>query len=59
MDRQYLKEMIRRIEEEMAVHDSKFAGNPAHDNCLPRFEMVIARMKAELAKLEAEPAGVE
>ncbi len=43
----------------MAVHDSKFAGNPAHDNCLPRFEMVIARMKAELAKLEAEPAGVE
>ena len=52
MDRYYLNDAIRRIEQERAVHDEKFAGNSHHANCLPRFDNVIEKLRQELAKLE-------
>ncbi len=58
MDRYYLTDAIRRIEQEREAHDSKFAGNDVHANCLPRFDSVIEKLKLELAKLlETAPAS--
>lgn len=57
MDRYYLTDAIRRIEQEREAHDLKFAGNDVHANCLPRFDSVIDKLKLELAKLlETAPA---
>lgn len=55
MDRNYLNDVIRRIEQEKAIHDTKFARNAAHANCLPRFETVIANLRKELEKLSSDP----
>ncbi len=57
MDRYYLTDAIRRIEQEREAHDSKFAGSDVHANCLPRFDSVIEKLKLELSKLlEIAPA---
>ena len=52
MDRYYLNELIRRVEQEKSVHDSKFAGNACHANCLPRFDGVIEKLRLALAKVD-------
>lgn len=51
MDRYYLLDIIRRIKHDRDQHDQKFATNPAHKNCLPRFETVIGNLEKELAAL--------
>lgn len=56
MDRYYLTDLIRRIEEEKDCHNKKFAGVPVHDNCLPRFDSVLDKLRQELAAaIEAGP----
>jgi hypothetical protein len=50
----YLKQTIEHLESERSVHDTKYADNPAHANCMPNFDMAIDRLKKELAKLEDE-----
>jgi hypothetical protein len=50
-DAQYLKDCIERIRREAAAHDEKFAGQQAHENCLPRFEKVISSLQQELVAL--------
>ncbi|HEY9867787.1 MAG TPA: hypothetical protein V6D08_01150 [Candidatus Obscuribacterales bacterium] len=52
MDREYISRTIETIEREKAAHDEKFAGNPHHENCLPRFDQAIAKLKKELEKLQ-------
>lgn len=47
-----LKNAIQRIEDEKKVHDQKFAGNAVHSECLPRFEKVLANLRADLEKEE-------
>ena len=52
VDREYLIRIIDHIERERSEHDRKFAGNPKHANCLPRFDTTIAKLKEELQKVE-------
>lgn len=52
MDRFYLSDVIRRIEQEKAVHDEKFSNSAVHADCLPRFEMVLEKLRQELEKLD-------
>jgi hypothetical protein len=52
----YLKQTIEHLERERSVHDTKYADNSAHANCLPNFDQAIERLKKELAKLELEQA---
>lgn len=54
MDRMMLKASIERIENERQIHDEKFANNPVHKDCLPRFDKVLSNLKADLNKVEAE-----
>jgi hypothetical protein len=54
MDKIYLENLIKRIEEERSVHDKKFEGKTVHKDCLPRFDQTIARLYEELAKIEAK-----
>jgi hypothetical protein len=54
MDRAFLKMTIENLERELSVHAQKFGNNPAHANCVPNFEQAIARLQAELQKLESE-----
>lgn len=56
MDRMYLKNAIEQLEHEKASHDTKFASNPAHKNCMPNFDAAIDKLSKELAKLEEEVA---
>jgi len=56
MDREYINRTIDNLQREREVHDKKFAGNPVHQNCLPRFDQAIANLRKELEKLEAKPA---
>lgn len=58
MDRYYLQDMIAHIEQEEATHDAKFQGNEAHRNCLPRFDIVIAKLRGELDMLASIEAKV-
>jgi hypothetical protein len=53
----YLKHTIEHLENERSLHDTKFAGNSAHANCLPNFDQAIERLKKELAKLDLEQAA--
>lgn len=58
MDRYYLMDIIRRITSQRDRHDEQFAGNHVHDNCLPRFDTVIANLEKELAALpQLSPTG--
>jgi hypothetical protein len=54
MDRMMLKQAIERIENERAVHDEKFANNPVHKDCLPRFDKVLDNLRSDLKKEEVE-----
>ena len=54
MDRMMLKAAIQKIEDERKVHDAKFAGNPVHKDCIPRFDKVLANLKSDLEKSEPE-----
>lgn len=60
MDRAFLKMTIDNLERELAAHAQKFGTNAAHANCVPNFEQAIARLQAELQKLETDavPEGV-
>jgi hypothetical protein len=53
MDRMYLITTMQNLEREKSVHATKFADNAAHANCLPNFELAIAKLAAELEKLES------
>ena len=53
MDRMYLMTTMQNLEHEKSAHATKFADNPAHANCLPNFELAIAKLAAELEKLES------
>ncbi len=53
IDKLYLKNAIEKIEQEKLVHDSKFAGNDVHKDCLPRFETTLTKLRNELEKLES------
>ena len=50
MDRYYIEQIIALLEKEKGQHDRKFAANPAHRDCLPRFDTAINRLRSELAK---------
>jgi len=52
----HIKGLIRNLESEKAVHDTKFAGNALHTDCLKRFDNVLDQLKDELQKLLAETA---
>lgn len=52
VDKMLLKNAIQKIEAEKKVHDQKFASNPAHKECLPRFDKVLTNLKADLEKEE-------
>lgn len=52
MDKMYWLNVIRQIEQERERHDTKFADNPAHANCLPRFDDVLLRLRKELNEAE-------
>jgi len=54
MDRLYLQNAIDKIWRERDIHDRKFADNPAHNNCLPRFEQTLAKLREELNKLDEQ-----
>jgi len=59
MDRMYLKGAIQQLEQERAVHDEKFADNPAHAKCLPNFDSAIDKLRKELAKLDQSAPATE
>lgn len=52
----HIKGLIGNLESEKAVHDTKFAGNALHTDCLKRFNQVLVQLQEELAKLLAETA---
>lgn len=52
----HIKGLIRNLESEKAVHDTKFSGNPLHTDCLKRFDHVLEQLQDELQKLLAETA---
>lgn len=54
MDRMMLKAAIQKIEDERKVHDEKFAGNPVHKDCVPRFDKVLTNLRNDLDKMEPE-----
>lgn len=54
MDANYLKELIRRIEHEKSVHDSKFRGRTEHGDCLKRFEAVLEKLRKEHEGLQTK-----
>ncbi len=56
MDKMLLKNAIQKIEDERKVHDTKFASNPVHADCLPRFDRVLTNLKADLEKEEQSGA---
>ncbi len=53
MDRMYLLTTMQNLEREKSVHAVKFGDNPAHANCMPNFDTAIAKLAAELEKLES------
>lgn len=48
MDKAYLKQICAMMEVERALHGHKFADQPLHQNCLMRFDKVIASLKKNL-----------
>ncbi len=54
IDREYLVRTIDHLEREKHEHNTKFAGNPKHEHCLPRFDTAIGKLKEELAKVTQE-----
>jgi hypothetical protein len=50
MDKMVLKAAIEKIEAEKAIHDQKFAGQEIHKDCIPRFETVLAKLRADADK---------
>lgn len=54
MDEKQIEEIIQRIQNELQVHDEKFAGEEAHQNCKERFVKVIADLKAQASKVSAK-----
>jgi hypothetical protein len=54
VDRIYLQSVIDKIEHERKIHDRKFADNPAHKTCLPRFDDTLTKLREELRKLGEE-----
>jgi hypothetical protein len=51
MDKYYLIAVIDRLQAEMLVHDTKFAGNPMHKDCQTRFKKTLLSLQEELAKI--------
>lgn len=49
MENQHLKSLIGQLEQEKRAHDEKFGGSSVHNDCLPRFETAINKLKEELA----------
>lgn len=49
MDKKQLEEAIQRMENELLMHDAKFADNPVHLNCRARFLDVISSLRSTLA----------
>jgi hypothetical protein len=54
----YLSECIERIRREAAVHGEKFAGVEVHNDCMKRFDSVIAALEKELADARSEETKV-
>lgn len=52
VDKEYLVRTIDHLEREKKEHNKKFAGNPKHEHCLPRFDTAINQLTLELDKLE-------
>lgn len=52
----HIKGLIRNLESEKSVHDTKFAENPLHGDCGKRFDHVLAQLHDELQKLLQETA---
>jgi hypothetical protein len=50
----YLQNIIDKITRERDIHDRKFADNAVHNNCLPRFEQTLAKLREELNKLDEQ-----
>lgn len=51
IDKEYLIRTIDLLLREKSEHDKKFAGNPHHKDCLPRFDKVIDQLTLELDKV--------
>ncbi|MBY0358250.1 MAG: hypothetical protein K2W82_09640 [Candidatus Obscuribacterales bacterium] len=47
MDRNYMEQLIGKLERERTIHGEKFGKNKAHDQCLERFDKLIDQLKAE------------
>lgn len=52
----HIKGLIRNLETEISVHDTKYLDNPLHNDCQKRFETVLTQLHVELAKLLQETA---
>lgn len=48
----YLLTTMENLEREKNLHSEKFGSNATHANCLPNFEQAIAKLAAELEKLD-------
>lgn len=48
-----IKAAIEKIEAEKQVHGTKFAGQEVHRDCIPRFDKVLANLRADLEKMDA------
>jgi hypothetical protein len=52
-DKTYLKNTLENLRMQKSLHDDNFLSNPAHENCLPRYDRAIENLEKELEKLEA------
>lgn len=52
----HIKGLIRNLETEISVHDTKYAENALHNDCQKRFDTVLTQLHVELAKLLQETA---
>ncbi|MBX9771243.1 MAG: hypothetical protein K2X29_07715 [Candidatus Obscuribacterales bacterium] len=59
IDREYLLRTIANLETQMSEHDAKFAGNPKHENCLPRFKTAIGKLQEELSRVQLEKTIID
>lgn len=57
MDIHHLKSLISQLEHERRMHDEKFAENPAHGDCMPRFDIALSKLREEVRAHGGEPDG--
>lgn len=48
MDKAYIAQARKRLQQERSLHGEKFGNHPGHKTCLERFDIALAKLQREL-----------